>query len=30
MDDTFITLALAGVYLALHLFPWRSPDEARR
>lgn len=30
MDDTFIVLGLAGLYLALHLFPWRSVDEPRR
>jgi hypothetical protein len=30
MDDTFIVLALAGVYVALHLFPWRPADEPRR
>jgi hypothetical protein len=30
MDDTFIVLGLAGLYLALHLFPWQSVATPRR
>jgi hypothetical protein len=30
MDDQLIVMALAGVYLALHLYPWRPSDERGR
>jgi hypothetical protein len=30
MNDQLVVLALAGVYLALHAYPWRLSDEPRR
>jgi hypothetical protein len=30
MDDQLIVLTLAGVYLALHVYPWRPSGEPRR